>query len=543
MRPLDTVPRSPKIGPCRRTGARAACAALLALGGCKSATQHLVDVERGADAALHARRGAVPEVAGSLDVRAADRAAGPARALHAVTLDLDEALRLAAAASYEHREARERAYVAALDLVAQRQRFRTQGALGAAGALARDPDGTTIEGGADGALSRAFETGGSVVVRLATTFLKVLSSSPTEASASLLSADLLLPLVRGAGSVARESLTQAERDVLYALRAFARAQQRLVVTVATDYYAVLARRDVLDNENRTYESLVLVHERAKAFGAEGRMPDFEVDQASQDVLRAQDRRQQAEQALEASLDRFKRTLGLPVSTKVTLEATALETLREAGLSVEEPALEDALATGLARRLELATARDRADDARRRLAVAADALGAGLALRAEGAVDSPGRRPFDVRGARPRGSVGVELDLPIERTAEAAAHRAAELDVERARRDVERAEDDVTAEVRQALRALAQARRSFDIQREGVRLAERRVESAKLNLQYGKATIRDVLDAENSLVQARNALTSALVDHTVARLELERDTGGLDASVLGRPAVPAPPRPE
>jgi hypothetical protein len=71
----------------------------------------------------------------------------------------------------------------------------------------------------------------------------------------------------------------------------------------------------------------------------------------------------------------------------------------------------------------------------------------------------------------------------------------------------------------------------------VRLAERRVESAKLNLQAGKATIRDVLDAENALVEARNALTAALVNHAISKLELDRDVGTLDASLLAHPEVP------
>jgi outer membrane protein TolC len=120
---------------------------------------------------------------------------------------------------------------------------------------------------------------------------------------------------------------------------------------------------------------------------------------------------------------------------------------------------------LSRRLDLATARDHVDDARRRLDVAENALGADVALRVTGSVDTASRRPFGLRSSTPRGSVGLDVDLPIERTAERNAYRAAEIDVERARREVEGLEDDVTAAVRSALRALAQARRSYDIQKE------------------------------------------------------------------------------
>lgn len=515
-------------------------ATLVALAGCKSATEQRVAADRDAYRALDARRPVVPDARGSLDLDAADRAARPARELTDVELDLDEALRLAAAASYEYREARERAYLAALALSTERNAFATQGGLGAKAGLVRDQDGTSVDGGPTGSVSRAFEAGGSFVLQLATSFLRVLSLNPVETAQSILAAEFVLPLVRGAGTAAREPLTQAERDVLYELRAFARFQQTLVVTVASGYYGVLQSKDVLTNEELTYQSLKVVHERAKSFGPEGagRLPDFEVDQARQDVLRAEDRRQQAQQAYEASLDRFKRTLGIPVATRLTLEAGSLDALRAAGIARGDVALGEVLAVALSRRLDLVTARDRVDDARRHLDVAANALEADVNLRVGASVDTRANRPLAFRSGEPRGSVGLGLDLPIERTAERNAYRAAEIEVERARRDVESIEDDVTGEVRSALRTLAQARRSYDIQKEGVRLAERRVESANLNLKAGKATIRDVLDAENSLVEARNALTAALVDHAIAKLELDRDVGTLDASILARPEVPA-----
>ena len=48
--------------------------------------------------------------------------------------------------------------------------------------------------------------------------------------------------------------------------------------MASGYYGVLQSKDVLTNEELTYQSLRVVHERAKSFGPEGagRLPDFEV---------------------------------------------------------------------------------------------------------------------------------------------------------------------------------------------------------------------------------------------------------------------------
>jgi len=75
----------------------------------------------------------------------------------------------------------------------------------------------------------------------------------------------------------------------------------------------------------------------------------------------------------------------------------------------------------------------------------------------------------------------------------------------------------------------QARESYRIQLEAVALAERRVDSTALFLQAGRAEVRDVLEAQEDLVNAQNALTAALVDYRVAELNLQRDMGVLQVS--------------
>ena len=53
-----------------------------------------------------------------------------------------------------------------------------------------------------------------------------------------------------------------------------------------------------------------------------------------------------------------------------------------------------------------------------------------------------------------------------------------------------------------------------------------MESTELFLKAGRAAIRDVLEAQEALVSAQDALTSALVNYRVAELELQRDMGVL-----------------
>ena len=125
-----------------------------------------------------------------------------------------------------------------------------------------------------------------------------------------------------------------------------------------------------------------------------------------------------------------------------------------------------------------------------------------------------------------------LDLPLERTGEQNAYRNSYISLERSVRDVQALEDQIKLDIRGALRHLLRTRESYRIQAMSVKLARRRVESTSLFLDAGRAEVRDMLEAQESLVQAQNALTSALVNYRIAELELQRDMGVLQVDDEG-----------
>ena len=508
-----------------------ALAALPLLSACRPAT--LASADREVYGGLDRRRSCVPEVAGSLDL---DQAEGRARATRADALragaarhiTLRQALQLAARASRDIRAEREEVYLRALDLSTVRHDFQAIPFASGGGALEAIDGSTSVRGDLDAGFSKVLERGGSIALTLASDFLDNLTGNPLGAAQSILALDLVLPLLRGSGLAARERLTQAERDVIYALRSYAFFQQRFAVDSASAFYRALEARDTWQNEERTYASLRGFEERQRAHGREGagRIPEFQVEQTRQDTLRSDDRRQQARVSYEGALDDLKLLLGLPVLAAVEPDDADLEALARRG-PVGPPYLEaQAQAEAARRRLDLRNARDQVADARRKAEVARDGLGSQLDLELGGDLTTPSTQPLDLAEASRRLSVGLRLDLPLDRTPERNLWRAALIQAVRAWRGLEALEDRVAVEVRSALRSLEEAARSHAIQLEGVRLAERRVESTRLLLEAGQAQTRDVLDAENDLVEARNALTSALVDHAVARLELERAVGTL-----------------
>jgi outer membrane protein TolC len=181
---------------------------------------------------------------------------------------------------------------------------------------------------------------------------------------------------------------------------------------------------------------------------------------------------------------------------------------------------------LVTRLDLATARDRKEDAERQVYVAADGLKPMLNLVVSGNIDNkPGsNNPLDLDLERARGSMGLNLELPIDRKAERNRYRAALIQKEQAARQLQLQEDTIKLQVFDTWRRLDQAKRNYEINELGVKLAERRVEEQELRAELGKVTGRELVDAQSALVSSRNSRTGALVDHTIARLQFWNNLG-------------------
>jgi len=198
----------------------------------------------------------------------------------------------------------------------------------------------------------------------------------------------------------------------------------------------------------------------------------------------------------------------------------------------------AIRLGLENRLDLRVSLGRVYDAQRKCVVLADQLGAELTLLGNATLgESRSIATAELDNVKLRADKGVysallTIDLPLERTAEQNAYRSGLISLERAVRDVQGLEDGIKLAIRDRLREMIEARESLKIQARAVNVAEKRVKSTSLFYEAGRAQVRDVLEAQESLINARNALTSAVVAYRVAELEFQRDTGLLQIDERG-----------
>jgi outer membrane protein TolC len=510
-------------------------------------------------------------------IEASESSTPPWESDEIMKLTLIDSLQVAAANNRDYQTSKEDIFQAALILDLESNAFRNTffGALQSifSGDNSGEQNIRGIETGASADWGLKLKTGATLASRIFVDLAKLLTLDRSSSYGIFADATITIPLLAGSGEyVVTEPLIQAERNLLYSLYTFDRFKRTLAVQVASGYLAVLNQMDQLKNEEDNYRRLILAARNATRLAEAGRLPKIQVDQAYQDVLRARVSWIGAQQNYAARLDSFKIDLGLPTDARIELDRSELDHLtlsakaalgdefsirlreqqetlasdapvelvpisREGGGPLELESFE-AIGIALKSRMDLRILQGRVYDAQRKVTVAANALKADLTLFGTGqagerrSIASAGLPDAEFRLDEGRYSAGFTLDLPWERTAEQDAYRNSYIALQRAVRNVQEREDQIKFQILNELRNLLETRENYMIQTQGVELARERVKSSELFLQAGRAQMRDVLDAQESLVLTQNALTSALVNYRISELELQRDMGVLGVDHKG-----------
>ncbi len=446
-------------------------------------------------------------------------------------MTLDDALRIATRANREYRGRAEALTLAALSLSGERFRFSPRLAA-AISYLVADGKGTerADSPGATASASQVLPTGGTLTVSGSESGTDARAPGGPYDSATSVEAALRQPLLRGAGwEASHESLTQAQRAVVYALRDFARYREQFLIDVTRRYYDVVSKRFFLRNAEDRHAAVEFQARRTQALFEIGSQDKIEVFRAEADLRRVDIDLKDARDGLSLAEDQFKVFLGLPTTVRFAYAGDP-PPFRPVDVS-----LASAVEAALANRFDLANAREQVEDAERALRIARRNLLPDLALEASWRGDSGASRGFlhSPRDAE-SSSVGLFLEVPLQQTLERNALRSAEIALDRQRRDYERSRDDVVVEVRDTLNRLRHAASSLLVdQPEILRLEEGRLEKARLDFEAGRIGNRDVLEAQQALQGARDQTVRRAVDYEIARLGLERAMGTLEVGDDGR----------
>lgn len=451
-------------------------------------------------------------------------------------INLSEALNYGVSRNRTYLGEKELVFLSALDLTLTRQQFTPiltgigTGTLDSreveVGVNTFITESTLTTNGSIG-LSALQRTGTRLAVDLTSDFVKFLTGDLRSVSDSSLGVTLAQPLLRGAGYLAAsEVLTQGERDVLYNIRTFTQYRKSFAVDITSQYYRALQARESARNSFLAYQAFLQSVEREQLLAETGVRPTksfyFQVRQAQ---LSGENRWLTAIRTYEQALDDLKVQLGLPVKEPLILDSgdlTKLEIIDPPGT------IDEAMTTALVTRLDVWNSRDQVEDAVRKVKIATQDLlprvDALLGYKVNGDSANTDRLKIDAR--RRNITAQLDVDLNLNQKPNRNALRAAQIAEQRARRELELAEENVRNQIRTAWRELELARKQDAIALEGLKISEERMRLETELLQEGQGTARDLVEAQQDLIDARNAVISTRITHTLARLQLWRDMGVL-----------------
>jgi len=459
----------------------------------------------------------------------------------ALQFRLPESLHYAVEHSRDYRSRKEDLFVAAINLLIEKHlwgpRFFND--------ITASFTGTPEAGDHDHAFSlindlrvtQRLPNGGEVSVGAVVSFVEQLrteaGSTADSGQDAALEASVVFPLLRGAGKVAQEDLIQAYRDLIYSTREFEAFRQDFLVDTSTAYFDLIQQQGQIRNLEAQLRSLEQLTSRIQALAQAGREPYFEVQRSEIQVLSARNNLSSARENYANRLDAFKIRIGM--ATTQALELLPVE------IEVPIPFLDmnESMKTAWELRLDLQTADDQIDDARRQVAVAKNNLLPDLDVFARGSLPTdPGKRRagLDLDAGTGSYTVGATFSAPLDRRIEALQHRTSLINLERSERNFTLLRDTIALGVRQAIRQIERAQSTLILQSRNLELAEKRREGVLLR----ERTLgpRDIIEAEEDLLLARDEVDGARRDLRVSVLNYLLATGQMRVSPAGQWLAPA-----
>lgn len=448
-------------------------------------------------------------------------------------LSLEDALRIGARNNRKYQTLKETVYQHALTLDTESYAFDTTFSGFLLGTLTGKPELTKDYAQAGSGAKRKFEQGTTLAGNMAIDVTKMIRD---DWHSFAWTGDLTatIPLLRGSGrDIVREPLTQAERDLDYAILTFERYRQTYALSIAKAYYNVLSYAQNMRNSEGNATRLEQNWKRAEMMFKAGRMDRIQVDQARTDLLTARQSIITTRKNYENALDNFKISLGLPPEAPIALrdeELSRLQAAMETKARTQPDALtdypleEEAMNIALTERRDLAVTRGDLVDAERAVMISADALRADITVEGGVTYDAKRKQHKDSVDDTVESVAKLRFSAPWDRRKERNAYRKALILLEQSRRTLQEEEDSVKNEVMAGYRDLVAARALYENKVEAFKVAQKRVESNDLFMQSGRSSMRDILEAESALLTAQNALCSAVVEWRTSELSLRSAMG-------------------
>jgi len=448
------------------------------------------------------------------------------------SLALPRAVEIAIANNVDMQTKREKVRDVALSLVAVRRGYYPQWhalITGATGEQGRTVDRIRTNIPRDGStqaigLTQVLPFGGSMSLDFGGTFNKT-DQNIESTYAPLARVSLTQPLLRGAGhDLQQEPLTIAKRALLDSLRTYRMQREDFAINVIGNFLGMQVLRAKCQNLQVKRDATDLLARKEQVFYELGRETELEVLRATQESLLVQQDLLNYDLDLRNRMELFAITLNFP--TDATLElAEFLMPYQKLQIGRDE-----AVRTALKNRLDLQAAEDDVEDSARRLKFAHRNLLPNLDVTVSADMGNTNMHAGD-GVIQDNFSAGFSLSLPLERTRERLDLYFAWQAVQQDQRELDYARSFVTQAIHGSVNNIKRLESLMDIQDLIIRSGNKRSAAAQFLLERGKASSREVIDANTIRIDAMNRKLDILLEHYLAMLRLKRDMGILNLDEL------------
>jgi len=392
---------------------------------------------------------------------------------------------------------------------------------------------TAIEVVNDYKITQSLHSGGTISATALSTFAKDLHSSTTTTSSSnsksVLGLVIEIPLLQGAGAVARESLIQAKRDLVYAARTFERFRRNFYRDIVSDYLSLVVQKQSLNNAQMGVDSLRQLAKRQTALYESGRTRLYDSVDAENQALAAVASLSQSWEQYRLALDRFKIRIGWAIETPIDVVPTSL------GIFPPEVNVTTAVLQALRFRLDLQNELNQLGDTKRSVANAINDLLPEATLTLSASTDSEDHKPAKFTGEDIDYVAGLSFSFPLNRETERIAVRQQQIALEKAKRSYRETRDTVAVEVRSSLRNIEVFQFTLDLQERNVEIAQLGLDS--INADPDRVSVLDQTRAISDLQGAKDARDSARRDLELSILDYLLRAGQIRISSEGTLVLP------
>ena len=300
-------------------------------------------------------------------------------------------------------------------------------------------------------------------------------------------------------------------------------EEEVIERVANNYYQVFVYREQLEVVNRNLENTSKIRDIIKGQFDNGLARKIDLDRMTVNLNNISTQRQQLVNAVALQENALKFYMGMPIETPIKLAEEEFEVTPVALTSAPD----------VTQRTEFQLLRKQGEllELQRKSIVAEYyprlSLTAGYNYFGTGNEFPWFGKPADGVYWTDFSSIAANLSIPIFNGFGTRARvRQANIDLQEVQEDIKDAQLSLSLAFENARTQINNSLATIGSQRENATLAQEVLDNTQNNYQNGLASLTDLLDAENALIQAQNNYTAALLDYKLAEIQLIKAKGQL-----------------